>query len=191
MDQAVSHRLDRLERENRFFKAVGLVALAVIAAVVLMGQATPSTKTDKVEIVGETGIMRLDVSPEGYPRLVLVDRKGTNRMGLTIGPKGPVLFLADEEGYFFFLVDSGPKGPRLKLTAQKVLYAPFNTPREIFRGPPIVDEPWPSGLALTATPSGLFLKQFTNVRASLSLSDYGSPELKLFNLEKKVIWKAP
>ncbi len=190
MDQAVSHRLDRLERENRFFKAVGLVALAVIAAVVLMGQATPSTKTDKVEIFGKTGIIKLDVSPAGNPRLVLVDHNLINRMGLTMTPGGPVLFLADEKGYFTFLLDSGPKGPSLKLTTQKMFYAPSNTPHMIFHGP-YVGEPMPSGLALSATSSGLFLKQFDTVRAQLSLSDNGSPEVKLFKLDKKVIWSAP
>ncbi len=84
----MEERLRRLERENRWLKQAGVVALAVIAAVVLMGQTIPSTKVDKVEIVGETGFMRLGVSPEGYPRLVLVDRKGINRMGLWIGPHG-------------------------------------------------------------------------------------------------------
>ncbi len=86
--ETLARRLDRVERENRRLKMAGVVALAVIAAVVLMGQAIPGTKVDKVEIVGDTGIMKLDVSPKGYPRLVLVDRKGINRMGLWIGPHG-------------------------------------------------------------------------------------------------------
>jgi len=76
----------------RWLKRVGVVALVVIAAVVLMGQTIRSTKVDKVEIVGETGIMRLGVTPEGYPRLVLVDSNGINRMGLTIGRSGPVRY---------------------------------------------------------------------------------------------------
>ncbi len=86
--ETLARRLDRVERENRWLKRAGVIALAVITAVVLMGQATPSSKVDKVEIVGETGSMRLGVSPEGYPRLVFVDRKGINRMGLWIGPHG-------------------------------------------------------------------------------------------------------
>ncbi|MFQ5804439.1 MAG: hypothetical protein ACE5JQ_16235 [Candidatus Methylomirabilales bacterium] len=38
--EIVSHRLDRLERENRWWKRIGVVALAALVAVVLMGQAT-------------------------------------------------------------------------------------------------------------------------------------------------------
>lgn len=177
------HACEGKSRMSRF-----LSPLAVIAVVGLMGQATPS-KVGRLEIAGETGIMKLDVSPEGYPRLVLVDRKGINRMGLTIGPRGPVLFLADEEWYYSFLLDSGPKGTRLELTTQKVLYAPFNTPLESFRGPLIVDEPLPSDLALTS--SGLSLSQWGIDRAKFSLLDDGSPEVKLFDVEKKVIWSAP
>lgn len=38
--EGLARRLDRLEWENRWLKRVGVTALAVIAAVVLMGQAT-------------------------------------------------------------------------------------------------------------------------------------------------------
>ncbi len=38
--ETLARRLDRVERENRRLKQAGVVALAVIAAVVLMGQAT-------------------------------------------------------------------------------------------------------------------------------------------------------
>ncbi len=38
--ETLARRLDRVERENRWLKQAGVVALAVIAAVVLMGQAT-------------------------------------------------------------------------------------------------------------------------------------------------------
>ncbi len=37
--ETLARRLDRVERENRRLKRAGVVALAVIAAVVLMGQA--------------------------------------------------------------------------------------------------------------------------------------------------------
>ncbi len=37
--ETLTRRLDRVERENRWLKRVGVLALAVIAAVVLMGQA--------------------------------------------------------------------------------------------------------------------------------------------------------
>ncbi len=41
-------RLDRVERENRRLKRVGVVALAVIATVILVAMATPPPKLTKV-----------------------------------------------------------------------------------------------------------------------------------------------
>ncbi len=38
--EALARRLDRVERENRWLKRAGVMALFVIAAIVLMGQAT-------------------------------------------------------------------------------------------------------------------------------------------------------
>ncbi len=75
MDQAVSHRLDRLERENRFFKAVGLVALAVIAAVVLMGQGTGSKVAKVIEA----------------EKFVLRDAKGEKSADLAVRSDGAVM----------------------------------------------------------------------------------------------------
>ncbi len=47
--ETLARRLDRVERENRWLKQAGVVALAVIAAVVLMGQATESKVAKVVE----------------------------------------------------------------------------------------------------------------------------------------------
>lgn len=44
--ETLGRRLDRLERENRRLKRVGVVALAVIGAVVMMGQATGGRLVD-------------------------------------------------------------------------------------------------------------------------------------------------
>jgi len=47
--ETLARRLDRVERENRRLKQAGVVALAVIAAVVLMGQATGGKVAKVVE----------------------------------------------------------------------------------------------------------------------------------------------
>ncbi len=47
--ETLARRLDRVERENRRLKRAGIVAVAVIAAVVLMGQATGSKVAKVVE----------------------------------------------------------------------------------------------------------------------------------------------
>ena len=241
----LARRVDKVERENRWLKQAGVVALAVIAAVVLMGQAT-ATKVAKVVEAEEfvlkdasgTVRSRLEVW-EDTVSLTLHDRNGNERlslgvkddgspwvrlfggtvdllggtlqlgpstakspwlltvresigkrsMGLAASKGSPILFLGGEKGSF--VVRMSPKGPRVELsTSDDFGFRNISPPRPIYKTP-IVDEPWPSGLALSATPSGLFLKQFDTVRAQLSLSDNGSPEVKLFKLNKKVIWSAP
>ena len=47
--ETLARRLDKVERENRWLKLAGVVAVAVIAAVVLMGQATPSKVAKVIE----------------------------------------------------------------------------------------------------------------------------------------------
>ena len=47
--ETLARRLDRVERENRWLKRWGALALAVMAAVVLMGQATGSKVAKVVE----------------------------------------------------------------------------------------------------------------------------------------------
>lgn len=73
-------RLDRLECENRRLKRAGVVALAVTAAMLLMGQVT-SNKVLEAE------------------QFMLTDSKGRNRGGLRVLTDGrPILQLADEQG---------------------------------------------------------------------------------------------
>ena len=81
--ESLGQRLDRVERENRWLKQAGVVALAVIGAVALMGQATPSKVVEVVEA----------------QRFILRDLKGINRGGLQVMDDGrPILHLADENG---------------------------------------------------------------------------------------------
>jgi len=253
--ETLAGRLDKVERENRWLKRAGVVALAVIAAVVLMGQAT-ATKVAKVveaeefvlrdasgtvrsrlEVVEDTvsltlldrvgkkrlslgvkdnawvelirgrvnligATLQLGPSTAKSPwALTLVDGIGKRSMGLATRNGSPVLFLGGEEGSF--VVSMSSKGPMVELSLSddfgyRNIYNPFLYPQypRVIDKTPIVDEPEPSGLTLSATPSGLFLNQWLNVRASLSMSDHGSPELKFFklpdeNMDKKVIWSAP
>lgn len=79
-EPTLAERLHRLERENRRWKRAGGVALAVTAAVMLMGQAT-SSKVIEAE------------------RFVLRDSQGRNRGGLRVlTDDRPLLQLADEHG---------------------------------------------------------------------------------------------
>ncbi len=72
--ETLVQRLDRLEREDRRLKGVGLMVLIGIVALVLMGQATPS----KVEKLVEA------------EKFVLRDEKGKIRATLAIAADGVV-----------------------------------------------------------------------------------------------------
>ena len=111
--ETLARRLDRVERENRRMKQAGVVALAVIVAVVLMGQATwklaPPGKPGKI-IGAEQFIVHdarggvraeLGTLPNGTVRLVLYDRgnPGQTRVILSAGPEtSPALSFSDKTG---------------------------------------------------------------------------------------------
>lgn len=97
-------RVDRLEQENRFLKRVGLATLGSIAAIVLMGQALPTTVPKLVEaerfMVRDTaGKPRatLGLLPDGSPSLNLIDTDGNIRMAVGMKTDGsPSLNLYDK-----------------------------------------------------------------------------------------------
>ncbi len=111
--ETLARRVERVERENRRLKQAGVVALAVIAAIVLMGKATwklaPPGKPGKV-VGAEQFIVHdarggvratLGTLPDGTVRLVLYDRgnPGETRVILSAGPEGsPVLSFSDKAG---------------------------------------------------------------------------------------------
>ncbi len=111
--ETLARRLDRVERENQRLMRIGAVALAVIVAVVLMGQATwklaPPGKPGKIVgaeqfIVHDArGGVRAELGtlPNGTVRLVLYDRgnPGETRVILSAGPEtSPGLSFSDKAG---------------------------------------------------------------------------------------------
>ncbi len=111
--ETLAGRMDRVERENWWLKQAGVVALAVIAGVVLMGQGirktAPPGKPGKMVgaeqfIVHDArGGVRAELGtlPHGTVRLVLYDRgnPGETRVILSAGPEGsPVLSFSDKGG---------------------------------------------------------------------------------------------
>lgn len=94
MRDAVSDRLDRLERENRRLRRAGIVLLMGIGAAVLMGQATPN-----LPIIRATQIEAARFVLSSPQRRVLgemeITRDGTPMLFLdhTAGGKGPPAFL--------------------------------------------------------------------------------------------------
>ena len=93
MDKLVQ-RMDRLERENRWFKRIGLLGLVGIAAVMLMGQAP---KTNKI------------IEAEGF---VVKDQKGNVRAVLGEAKPLPYRVRQPEHGLFLYSED-GKSGAQL------------------------------------------------------------------------------
>ncbi len=86
--ETLARRLDRVERENRWLKQAGVVALAVIAAVVLMGQATQGKVAKVVEA----------------EKFVLRDEKGNIRGDLVVNGGIPSLNLYGEAKHNYAIV---------------------------------------------------------------------------------------
>ena len=229
--EILARRLDRVEQENRRLKRAGVAFLAVIAAVVLMGQATGSKVAKVVEAkrivlrddrgtararlevdyagvtlalsdkdgrarikldVGENGLPRLhlvyhngilNMGDNGSPQLTFTDKALNNRMTLGISSDGSAaLGLADDKGNYIISLRELPDGPELRLSPS------HGDP--IYRIP--VDPPEMKDFALSVSSSGVsIIDLLGTVRAKLSLLPDGSPEVKLFSVDNKVIWSAP
>ncbi len=96
-----ARRLDQVELENRRLKQAGVVVLAVIAAVVLMGQATKGKVAKVVEAekfvlrdADGKGRARLESLPSGLVRLALLDKDENIQSVLGVGVGRPSLVLA-------------------------------------------------------------------------------------------------
>ncbi len=102
--ETLARRLDKVERENRRLKQAGTAVLAVMAAVVLMGQGTlTARKTIRAQnfvIVDSNGIPRggMGISvDEKIVALILRDQQSKNRVTLIVNTDNtPSLVLLDE-----------------------------------------------------------------------------------------------
>ncbi len=84
--ETLARRLDKVERENRWLKQAGVVALVMIAAVVLMGQVKPQSRTIETEnliIKDEKGVIRVKLALRG---LRMYDRNGKIKVELSNFP---------------------------------------------------------------------------------------------------------
>jgi hypothetical protein len=97
-------RVDRLERENRRIKRLGLTALVVACLLIALGQARPQqpevVRATKFVLVDEGGKQRATLGVEnGGPALVLEDTRGRGVVLLQV-PKiqdKPSLYLSDPQ----------------------------------------------------------------------------------------------
>lgn len=86
-EPALEKRVERLERENRRLKRVGLLLLAFAVSIILMGQARPATviEAERFVIVNAEGAKKgeLGVGRGGRPHLWLFDRN--DDLGVILG----------------------------------------------------------------------------------------------------------
>ena len=82
-------RLDRLERENRRLKVLGTIAVALLAAVITMGQASRPQMVDAESFVvrDQTGAARvvLRTRSDGAGEISLIDQSGKSRVVIDSG----------------------------------------------------------------------------------------------------------
>lgn len=86
--ETLVRRLERVERENRWLNRIGVATLAVIAAVVLMGQVSPSklVEAEMIFLQDAKGKPRgaLGVNDDGMVFLGLADKDGTSRAEVSV-----------------------------------------------------------------------------------------------------------
>lgn len=96
MDQptlaSLAARLERVEKQNRRLKALGLVAAALMASVFLMGQARPqrSLETENLTIRSPDGrpVASLFADRQGFPRFWMLDPQGAIRLSMSVVEDG-------------------------------------------------------------------------------------------------------
>ena len=219
--ETVARRLDRVERENRLLKRAAVVALAVISAAVLMGQATESKPTTALEAerfvlkdsAGKTravwgpsqaggyslgffdaagrGRLVLGVDDAG-PNIGFMDANQTSRIILTITLKGyPALGLLDANGKTRAELAIDGEGPNLSF---------FGAEQKLLRAKLALSgrDPILAFMNSDGKPSmglmgsGLSLVDTNGqFRVLVSLAADGTPRFFLADRAGKPIWSAP
>lgn len=101
--QAIVGRLERMERENRWWRRLGLLGVAGAAAVMLMGQGASGRRDVEAQsfvLLDGTGRLQARLGMlAGGPALQLFDQDGQGRAALSIRPDStPLLSLVDGTG---------------------------------------------------------------------------------------------
>ncbi|MHC4549797.1 MAG: hypothetical protein ACYTEZ_13575 [Planctomycetota bacterium] len=100
----LEQRVDQLERQNRWMRRIGAVGLALVAAVLLMGQDRakdlPDLKVRSLTVRDLGGKERaaLFTAADGSPFLTLADKDGTIRAMVSSSAVGAALNLYDKNG---------------------------------------------------------------------------------------------
>ena len=95
-------RLNRLEQTVWWWRSATILALSIMGAILLMGQASTSPRViaiEKLILRDVNGKMRamLYITPENAPTFTMGDKEGEPRIQMTVGQNGtPVIGLQDK-----------------------------------------------------------------------------------------------
>jgi hypothetical protein len=178
----LTHRFDRLEQENRWWRRVGSISLLGLITLLLMGQVT-TPRVQKV-IEAERFVLRdvsgklrslLAIGPGDSPLLAFLDANGEVRTQFGLMPDGnPSLTLLHTNGRPLAVLIASPDGePGL------VLLDPSGAPRMGLR------------VGSNGSPHLALIDKDRQERMRLFTLSNGSPEMLLTDKDGKVIWKAP
>jgi hypothetical protein len=173
-------RLEKVERENRRLKCAGIVVLLLAVGGLLMGQASPKSKTVEAEafvLRDASGTERAawHSSPEGGAALTFFDQAGKPRAQVRVDRDGaPGLLLFDQAGNGRAMLRADRDGsPHLTLTDQGA------RTRAVLR------------VETNGSPGLVFYDQIGMSRATLYVIPDGSATLQLSDKAERVFWRVP
>ena len=183
-------RLDRVERENRRLKRVGVVALAVIATVILVAMATPPPKLTKVveaekfvlkdihrKVRAELGQIRFSFGWD--PGLTFYDCEDNEVAQLAANQDDALLLLGSDS-------EEHKRGAGMMVTTSETKLILFykNDAADLILRPD-------RGVVLRLGGEKMLDEGYEEARAKLALQAEDSSRLTLSNKAGKVIWSAP
>lgn len=121
----VEERIAKLEQQNRMMKTAGFAAIALLAGVTLMGQASRPTASEEVRtrslvVVDEAGGVRATLgATDSGARLLLYDDAGELRVDVDVTRLGPGLVLNDSGRNTRVALGAFEIGPRLWMFDQE------------------------------------------------------------------------
>ena len=124
--QALARRVDRLERESRWWKRLASVTLVLLGILVLLGAATSKKAKSPAEVRGQRVVLvdkaeqsraELTMLPDNQPSLMLTDNAGKPRLVLALSNYGePMLSFVDAGGTRRIILSLDLYGTLLRFT---------------------------------------------------------------------------
>ncbi|MFQ5989797.1 MAG: hypothetical protein ACE5K9_07775 [Candidatus Methylomirabilales bacterium] len=201
--ESLARRLDQMERQNRCLMRLGAMTLIGMAALALMGQATPVVKEVEAErfVLRDASGMRrgvLGVGSDGVATLALVGAEAKAQLVLLVGPRGrPALWFHDKTGIRRIALGTLADGsPRLSLFdnagKRRII---VDTLADGRGGLYLLDRNGQLRATLGSVTDGAAALKLNDtqgrIRAGLLVERDGSPGLTLFDKDAKTIWSAP